>query len=474
MAALAGVYTQLTHDREIDYRMIDDGDVDTVLILQPDWNKVVKIWKKIKHKSGARIILRMWDWDDGRTEQNPEGVYGFLRDHPIQSGLDIVNKWKEWWENATKEAKKARADFPTLNQVLFHTINEPDTNHLEKQINLYTKSACDAATAYRMRLLCLNFGTGHPAKLVAGPGSDPSWVPYIEAIQSADKGRHVIGLHEYYNNKPITDSSLNPWHIMRHTMYTAREALRGSEVIISEWGVEMLVNDAMNRHHGFATVVPNKQFADDLVWYCKNVAPYVGRVLIFASDLPDRVWFSFDPTLAYEEIVSAMRRLHGEQESGQEPEEPEPSQELLILPCEGILSQRFGQRPEYYSQFGAPGHNGIDIAAAEGTPILAVADGVVDWIAEDPNYGKYIRVWHEHLGMHTFYAHLSDFVVEGGQRVQQGQVIAKMGNTGKSTGPHLHFEIRFGKRFFYHVVHKGYTKGQGNPESVYATFGKWL
>lgn len=108
-----------------------------------------------------------------------------------------------------------------------------------------------------------------------------------------------------------------------------------------------------------------------------------------------------------------------------------------------IITQWYGERPEAYAQFGLRGHNGLDFACAVGTFVKAVADGVVQWVDDDPpGYGMYVRVWHEAIGVHSFYAHLSAQHVKAGDVVKQGQVLGLSGNTGNSTGPHLHLELR--------------------------------
>jgi murein DD-endopeptidase MepM/ murein hydrolase activator NlpD len=86
-------------------------------------------------------------------------------------------------------------------------------------------------------------------------------------------------------------------------------------------------------------------------------------------------------------------------------------------------------------------HNGIDLAGPIGTPIGAAMPGtVVHTEAQTGNYGKFVIVRHDG-GFQTLYAHLDSFAVRKGQYVSQGQTIGSMGNTGRSTGPHLHFSI---------------------------------
>ena len=88
-------------------------------------------------------------------------------------------------------------------------------------------------------------------------------------------------------------------------------------------------------------------------------------------------------------------------------------------------------------------HGGIDLAAPTGTPVMAAADGIVDFAGADRLYGNYVVLRHGN-GQQTYYGHLSAFEdgLKAGQAVQQGQRIGKVGSTGQSTGPHLHFEVR--------------------------------
>ncbi|SIS92206.1 Murein DD-endopeptidase MepM and murein hydrolase activator NlpD, contain LysM domain [Roseivivax lentus] len=88
-------------------------------------------------------------------------------------------------------------------------------------------------------------------------------------------------------------------------------------------------------------------------------------------------------------------------------------------------------------------HAGTDFAAPHGTPIYSTADGVVVHAGWQSGYGRLVKIQHE-FGIETRYAHNSKLYVEVGQRVSRGQKIAAMGNTGRSTGTHLHYEVRVG------------------------------
>lgn len=107
---------------------------------------------------------------------------------------------------------------------------------------------------------------------------------------------------------------------------------------------------------------------------------------------------------------------------------------LFDLPTQGVLTSPYGPR---WGTF----HFGIDIANRVGTPIYAPADGVVQEAGWVSGYGQWIRLGHTAHKVDTGYGHLNRILVSPGQFVKRGQQIGEMGNTGFSTGPHLHFEV---------------------------------
>ena len=112
-----------------------------------------------------------------------------------------------------------------------------------------------------------------------------------------------------------------------------------------------------------------------------------------------------------------------------------PRKGFLVWPTKGTLTSRFGMR-------NGRKHEGIDIAASKGTPIHAAAGGEVVFSGWGPTgYGKMVIIKHHHH-LTTLYAHNSKLIARKGSRVTQGQKISLMGSTGRSTGPHLHFEVR--------------------------------
>jgi len=114
-----------------------------------------------------------------------------------------------------------------------------------------------------------------------------------------------------------------------------------------------------------------------------------------------------------------------------------------IWPTSGWLSSRFGKRVSPFTGH-LKMHHGIDVATRHGTPIIAPAAGVVSYYRFNGGYGRYLKLDHG-FGTVTHYGHLAKAAVKVGQKVKRGDIIAYVGNTGLSTGPHLHYEVMVNK-----------------------------
>lgn len=112
---------------------------------------------------------------------------------------------------------------------------------------------------------------------------------------------------------------------------------------------------------------------------------------------------------------------------------PEMGSGELAWPVQGTITSRFGPRWGTY-------HRGVDIGAPHGTPVIAADSGMVIFAGWNGGYGNLVKIAHG-SNMQTWYAHLSEFAVSTGQEVKKGDVIGYVGSTGRSTGPHLHFEV---------------------------------
>lgn len=110
----------------------------------------------------------------------------------------------------------------------------------------------------------------------------------------------------------------------------------------------------------------------------------------------------------------------------------------FIKPVQGIVTSRFGNREA--TEIVSANHKGIDIGANTGTPIYASMEGIVTKVSSYGDYGKHLEITNRDVV--TLYAHCSEITVSEGQYISQAQEIAKVGSTGRATGPHLHFEIK--------------------------------
>ena len=110
----------------------------------------------------------------------------------------------------------------------------------------------------------------------------------------------------------------------------------------------------------------------------------------------------------------------------------------FIKPVEGIITSKYGEREG--NDIISSNHGGVDIGASTGTNIIASMEGTVSLVSAEGDYGQHVVITNGEIS--TLYAHCSEILVNQGDYVEQGKLIAKVGATGKSTGPHLHFEIR--------------------------------
>lgn len=115
-----------------------------------------------------------------------------------------------------------------------------------------------------------------------------------------------------------------------------------------------------------------------------------------------------------------------------------------IWPVGGEVTDSFGLRRNPFGGGASELHDGLDIATASGTPVVATGDGIVSFAGTQNGYGQIVVIEHGN-GLSTAYAHLSRIEVETGREIKRGEQLGLVGSTGRSTGPHLHYEVRVGQ-----------------------------
>ena len=174
---------------------------------------------------------------------------------------------------------------------------------------------------------------------------------------------------------------------------------------------------------GFATIAAAPAHAESAGYVAPSAAPAAGNAV--SQDGSDR---------QFKQLFASWDRSRSQTVR---PAVSVPS----VAPLESYrMSSDYGMRT--HPVLGRrQGHKGVDMAAPSGTPVYATADGVVSRASRFSSYGNFISI--EHGGsLQTRFAHLSGYAVSEGQRVHKGDLIGYVGSTGRSTGPHLHYEVR--------------------------------
>lgn len=466
-----GAYWSVMHRRPQDYEFFRQLQPSVLKIMDGGPNDYAWARQNLPH---SLIIARDW----ALSEQHAD----MLRD-PAGTGRRHAQEW---------HGHADRLGFDRANTLVLG-INEPHVWEpgVPEALTAYTVAFCDECARLGLRAGAMQLSVGWPAN--TGPDTPPDWSPFAPVEAAIRRGNHVLVCHEYWADQGPGENwgwwagrTLRcPWRV---------------PIVIGECGIDMYVKDASVPQHnrGWRGRISPERYAQELAEYAVRMSadPRFAGCCVFAVDYANNEWQSFDIEPAYGAILATPVQPAIKPQTPQAyvpivskpPDGPpkvigdpwssdseleQPKRAKFVWPAKGVITQRFGERVEYYlPAFGSHGHNGLDIAAPLGTPVRAVADGVVAWVDADPDYGEYIRLWHERLGFHTFYAHLEKTLVQQGQTVRAGQRIGDMGSTGNSTGPHLHFEVRLGTGLHaYGQAAWGHTRGRVDPETVLAVLG---
>jgi hypothetical protein len=423
---------------------------------QADWDHIARM--------GYRSAKPFeWSWNNAGYCANllaamPHDSILTPRNHPLSEQHDDMKRDPigTGKRHADDWAEKLRSNQYHLppQRSYYLGINEPHVwSHLQQTVQ-YTVAYLDRLKEHGLRGGALSLSVGWPA---TGPdtGNIPNWQPYQPVYEAIKRGGHILMLHEYGAH----DQHGWGYWLMRLQHCPWRDV----RIVIGECGIDEAVKPG-KPHDGW------RVFFDDPDLYADYLDDYHARLSadgrvhsaqIFTYDF-SHPWATFDLRPArqvWESYPWTLRQpaapLPGTGPTPTPAILPAPQQPAkvpaLVHPVKDVahrrITQPFGARPEYYKQFsldGVPfrGHEGVDFATPIGLPIVAAAAGTVAEVADmgDKAYGKYIKVVHP--WGESVYAHLSAQRVVVGATVAAGEVIGYSGNSGNTTGPHLHFGLR--------------------------------
>jgi len=311
--------------------------------------------------------------------------------------------------------------------------NEPDVNSNEGLANLNnaTLGAIDEANAQGITLCILNVAEGNPHDNGTGNEAVVSWKweQLVPCIKAAISGGHYLGRHCYW--RPDVEGPTGRYHALGR-LADDIEKLRDLgvdvsrlKVLVNEWGIDGGIaghtpqqgwRDLTTEDGYIAQVVEAEQYARGI--------PQIEALMLFTAGY-EPPWDGFDHDEGFcADLAFALKAM-----------EPVAPATRLLAPLRREDVVRITQR------FTPPTHYGIDYSCREGTPVYASCDGIAYRGNQPSGFGLYVRV-EDGSGLYVYAAHLRAWAVADGAVVQAGDLIGYSGNTGNSTGPHLHYEAR--------------------------------
>ena len=351
------------------------------------------------------VVVRFWD-DDHEPAYIARGYQG---------GIDFVHDNLPRWRRVQ------------ANRCMYELPNEPDCNSNTGllALNAFTLGAIDEASKHGVTLVGLNLAEGNPND--DGTGSDKTvvekWQKLLPCIHALAAGGHYMGRHCYW--RPGVEGPTGRYHALGRLQWDLG--------VLNTPKLNVLVNE-MGIDGGIAGNPPKQGWKVFLqpAEYAAQVAeaeafllgmPQVKAGFLFTSGF-NPPWETYDHN---EAICNLILDKMGQ---------ALPQLQWPLHPSDILKTTQ---------RFNPPEHYGLDLSCYEGSPVYAAMDGIAYRGGQgNIGFGRYIRI--EGNGLYVYTAHLRDWLVKDGASVKAGQMIGASGNTGNSTGPHLHFEVRRGSR----------------------------
>lgn len=425
------------------------ADYDYFRRLRPGYLKAVTLSRDrigealgMVHEAGA-VFIR----DHEQSEQQAD-----FAANPAETGRRHAREWI-----AKLTGGGSLAGLP-LNRIGVVLLNEPSVHNAQEEQKLvaYTREALLTLQPTGIRAMVYNLSSGwaRNSDTDTVKNTKPIWTELRVLEDLINITGSWLGLHEYCRNDPDEGWYTAPngerwgWNMFRHWACPMTV-----KIIIGECGMSKRINGkpAPGQPVGWVGNVTPASYAEMLWRYERQCHPNVEAIMPFTTNY-EADWQDKDTLGAHEDILSRIR-LHTWPTVWPVPvttteEPPVTDEKLIIVPrYTGRINGFYGQL--YQNDAGAyyP-HEGMDLSMPTGTPLYAAADGIVAWAdpqqSEKSAYGIYCRTYHPQLKKPVcfFNAHMSECLVKTGNSVKQGQLLGYSGNTGNSSGDHLHWEVR--------------------------------
>lgn len=314
------------------------------------------------------------------------------------------------------------------------------------QLADFTIEASYVMHSYGLRVIGGELAEGNP-----GGATDLERANLFCAIARSLAGCDYWSQHAYWvpDGYSHPEAGYNKWHALRYQMnrgYAQARGIKLPPVLLTEAGWDFgIVGRPREGWHGHASWAA---YFDDLKMFDKDIMAdpdCLGATLFVSGANQD--WLSFE--IGEQESKSMASYIQLPLEFPITPPVVEPCPKLLtigrpLVSNVGSVSQVFGANVAKYLPLGFAGHEGLDYTCPVGSKVLATAPGTVSFVGTSTGanaaYGRYVVI--NHGKFESWYCHLLATMIIKGQPVVQGQQIGLSGNTGSSTGPHLHFGIR--------------------------------
>ena len=390
------------------------GPLGAFKLVNPSRDRVVEAFSCIDQYGHVALRYHPISEQQAELAQNPAGL-----------GITHAQYWINQLGTTYKEFDRSRIYVMGINEPSIHNAAEAT------RVAVYTENFLKTLQPHGIRAYVFNFSVGWPRE-EAGRIIWDEFL-HLEALINATNSFGCV--HEYWY-----PTVMSGWGSYGNRISHCPMKI---PFIIGECGfTRQLINPPVGQPWGWDGNISADSYSAMLWDYADKVDPgKVFAVLPFTTSFGGEEWQSKDTSKAHSAILA---RKHNYAWPSPWPsyvgteEPPVTDPKLIIYPkYTGKITGYYGQ---IYKQ--SYSHEGLDISCPVGQPVYAPTNCTIAWVDEDPaTYGKYVRV-DTPYDIHFFYAHCSEIFVKRGDVVAQGTMIAKTGNTGNSTGPHLHFEVR--------------------------------